>query len=147
MKINRNKFLSLGLCVGLLVLWRYVHQHGLYDPLETYYSGSIRPSEYPKVQPILLLCSWGLLYYLNSMTSLAVLYLWYKDGASIRFIGLCYVVLGLLLLVGTIFTVQFFGPQLPNLVFQLRRFLVYPILLLLFFPALWYQKQLQSKQP
>lgn len=133
------------LCVGLLILWRMLHQWVLYDPLIAYYQGAITPQQFPQVQPIGLMCSWGLLYYLNSMTSLALLYVWFRESRSIKFLGLCYALMGLVLLVGTLFMVQFFGSKYPMLIFQLRRFLIYPILLLVFFPALYYQKQLKAK--
>ncbi len=137
-KIGWSLFLIL-----LLILIRAFEETLFYDPFLDYFKSEYSQLTFPKINIIKLFFSLGMRFYLNSMISLALLYVIFKDKQIVKFTALLYMVLGSILMISFMFTLTFFSHEKMTL-FYIRRFLIQPIFILLFIPAFYYQKQLKK---
>lgn len=142
-KLIRNKE-KLGwslFLIVLLVLIRAFEETLFYDPFLNYFKSEYSHLPFPKINIFKLFFSLGVRFYLNSVISLFLLYVIFKDTQIVKFSALLYMVLGSILMISFIFTLNFFGEESKMTLFYIRRFLIQPIFILLFIPAFYYQKQ------
>jgi exosortase F-associated protein len=130
----------------LLVLIRAFEDTLFYDPFLEYYKSEYSQLTFPKINIFKLFFSLGIRFYLNSVISLLLLYVLFKDRQIVKFTALLYMILGSVLMISLIFTLTFFGEENKMTLFYIRRFLIHPIFILLFIPAFYYQKQLSQRQ-
>jgi exosortase F-associated protein len=145
--MQRNKtivlvrFLAVILIIAVFGIIRIYENELFYDPFLIYFKSNYSNSELPKVD--FLHFSLGLLfrYFLNTILSIAVLYLIFLDLEILKFSTLIYGVFFIFLLGGLYFVLEM--DQNPNkmTLFYVRRFLIQPLLLLIFIPAFFFQKQ------
>jgi exosortase F-associated protein len=128
--------------VLLLVLIRAFEETLFYDPFLDYFKSEYAHQAFPKINIVKLFFSLGMRFYLNSMISLFLLYVLFKDKQIVKFTAFLYMVLGSILMISFIFTLTFFAHEKMTL-FYIRRFLIQPIFILLFIPAFYYQKQIK----
>jgi len=126
-----------------LVLIRAFEETLFYDPFLEYFKSEYSQLAFPKINIFKLFFSLGMRFYLNSMISLLLLYVLFKDKEIIKFTAFLYLVLGSILMISFIFTLNFFGEENKMTLFYIRRFLIQPIFILLFIPAFYYQKQIK----
>lgn len=141
-KIGWSMFLVL-----LLVLIRAFEETLFYDPFLDYFKSEYAHMPFPKFsipQMAKLYFSTGMRYYLNSVISLMLLYVLFKDRPMVKFAGFLYFILGTVLLIAFMFYVNFIGAENKMTLFYIRRFLIQPIFILLFIPAFFYQKQIKK---
>jgi exosortase F-associated protein len=134
-KIGWSLFLIL-----LLVLIRAFEENIFYDPFLKYFKREYTHLPFPKINIFKLFFSLGMRFYLNSMISLFLLYVIFKDTQIVKFTAFMYMVLGSILMISFIFILVFFGEENKMALFYIRRFLIQPIFILLFIPAFYYQK-------
>ncbi|HNP32964.1 MAG TPA: exosortase F system-associated protein [Flavobacterium sp.] len=127
----------------LLILIRAFEETLFYDPFLKYFESEYAHLDFPKINIIKLFFSLGIRFYLNSVISLLLLYVLFKDKQIVKFTAFLYMVLGSILMISFIFTLTFF-PHEKITLFYIRRFLIQPIFILLFIPAFYYQKQVKS---
>lgn len=139
---NKGKVLLGLILIAILIAVRAFESNWFYDPFLDYFKNDYLTSSLPIYNPIKLFFSMGFRYYLNSMISLALLYLLFKDSKIIKFSTFLYLVLGSILMVGFFFTLKFFGENKMAL-FYIRRFIIQPIFIILFIPAFYYQKKVK----
>jgi exosortase F-associated protein len=137
-KIGWSLFLIL-----LLILIRAFEETLFYDPFLSYFKDEYAHLPFPQINIIKLFLSLGIRFYLNSMISLFLLYVLFKDTKIVKFAAFIYIVLGSVLMISFIFTLTFF-PHEKMTLFYIRRFLIQPIFILLFIPAFYYQKQIKE---
>lgn len=139
-KIGWSLFLLL-----LLVLIRTFEETLFYDPFLEYYKDEYSQMAFPKLNIFKLFFSLGMRFYLNTVISLMLLYVIFKDKQIIKFTALLYMILGSILMISFLFILTFFGEESKMTLFYIRRFLIQPIFILLFIPAFYYQKYTSSK--
>lgn len=139
-KIGWSLFLLL-----LLVLIRTFEETLFYDPFLEYYKDEYSQMAFPKFNVFKLFFSLGMRFYLNTVISLMLLYVIFKDKQIIKFTALLYVILGSILMISFLFILTFFAEESKMTLFYIRRFLIQPIFILLFIPAFYYQKYTNSK--
>lgn len=139
---NKTRVIIGLILVGLLVVIRAFENNLFYDPFLNYFRGDYTTNPIPIYNPIKLFFSLGFRFYLNSMISLALLYVLFKDSKVVKFSTLLYIVLGSILMISFLFTLKFF-PTEKMTIFYLRRFIIQPIFLILFIPAFYYQKNVK----
>ena len=138
-KIGWSLFLIL-----LLVLIRAFEDTLFYDPFLHYFKDEYAHLPFPQINIFKLFFSLGMRFYLNSVISLFLLYVVFKDTQIVKFTAFLYMVLGSVLMISFIFTLNFFGEEHKMTLFYIRRFLIQPIFILLFIPAFYYQKQIKK---
>lgn len=144
--LKNNKFeILLGIfLVGLLILIRTFEDDLFYDPLLKYFRYDFANMKLPILNPIKLFISMGFRYYLNSMISIGLLYLIFKDRKIVKFSMLLFIVFGSVLMISFLFTLHFFGEEHKMTLFYIRRFIIQPLFLILFIPAFYYQKKMKQ---
>lgn len=137
---NKSKvFWSLFL-IGLLICIRLFEDHLFYDPFLAYFKSEYAHAKLPQFNVFKLFFSLGMRFYVNSVISLFLLYVIFKDTKIVKFSMLLYMILGSILMISFIFVLTFFGEENKMTLFYLRRFLIQPIFIMLFIPAFYYQK-------
>ena len=141
---NKEKIGWSLLLILLLVLIRVFENTLFYDPLLEYFKTENSHLAFPQINIFKLFFSMGMRFYLNSVISLFLLYVIFKDTQIVKFTAFIYMILGSVLMISFIFTLNFFGEENKMTLFYIRRFLIQPIFILLFIPAFYSQKQIKK---
>ncbi|OGS69970.1 MAG: exosortase F system-associated protein [Flavobacteria bacterium RIFCSPLOWO2_12_FULL_35_11] len=124
----------------MLILIRAVVQPYFYDPLLDYFKHDYLNASIPELDFGAYFLNIFYRYALNSIISLGIIYLVFKDVKSlyfsIKFYVLMFAVLSLMLFVLLKFNVT----QNYLLTFYVRRFLIQPLFVFILLPAFYYQK-------
>ena len=143
MKFNRNKVIAVAILVFCLVSIRAIEDRLFYDPFSLYFKNDYLSLAFPKFDALSLFLSMGFRFGLNSVFSLAIIYCLFKDWELTKFVSVLYAFF-FVLLISSFFVLVLFSDENNNfMVFYVRRFLIQPILLLLFIPAIFYQKKMK----
>jgi len=111
-----------------------------YDPYLTFFENDYLYIDNPRREVAKLVLFTSLRYLLNTLASLGILYLIYNDKIMIKFSVVLYVLAYVLLLIPFLYFV--INPRQEDyyLFFNVRRFLIQPIGLILLLPAFYYYK-------
>jgi len=111
-----------------------------YDPYLTFFENDYLYIDKPRREVAKLVLFTSLRYLLNTMVSLGILYLIYNDKIMIKFSVVLYGLAYVLLLIP--FSYFVINPRQEDyyLFFNVRRFLIQPIGLILLLPAFYYYK-------
>lgn len=141
-----NKFKIFGaiLIVLGLALVRSFELQLFYDPFLNYFQNDFNNLPYPQVETSKLFFGLLFRYFLNSALSLILIFILFKDLDMLKFSAILYF-LFLIVLLGLFFTILEFFPNASWLLFYVRRFIIQPILVLLFIPGFYYQLQNSKK--
>lgn len=125
---------------GLLILIRAFESDLFYDPYLTFFENDYLYIDSPRRELAKLVFYTSLRFWLNTLVSLGILYLFFKDWSVVKFSVLFYAVAYIVLIL--IFLYFVINPRQEDyyLFFNFRRFLIQPILLLLLLPAFYYYK-------
>jgi exosortase F-associated protein len=142
-KILQNKvdiFMSLFL-VCLLAAVRAFEGNLFYDPFLIYFKGDYMDLPLPEFNALPLFFGMLFRYVLNTVLSLGIIYFLFKDKEMIKFASLLYVFFFVILIIAFFSILSFYGNQNNLMLFYVRRFLIQPILILLFIPGFYYQNK------
>ena len=125
---------------GLLILIRFFENDLFYDPYLAFFKNDYLYADSPNVDVFKLIAFTVFRYALNTMISLAILFVFFKDRSIIKFSVIIYVVAFILLMILYLYFV--FNPKQDTyyIFFNARRFLIQPVILILLFPAFYYHK-------
>ena len=139
--INFRKYILLFVLFLLLVLIRVFEDQLFYDPYLLFFKNDYLYIDNPRQEVFKLTAFTTLRYVLNTIISLCIIYVIYKDKAMVKFSSAIYTIAYIILLI--LFLYFVLNPKQENyyIFFNIRRFLIQPILLLLLLPALFYHKQ------
>lgn len=142
---NYGKYILLFVLFFLLILIRVFEDVLFYDPYLQFFKNDYLYIDNPRREVFKLSAYTSLRYVLNSIISLSIIYVFYKDKAMLKFSVGIYVVSYIILLLLFLFFV--INPKQENyyIFFNIRRFLIQPVILLLLLPALYYHKQQTTK--
>ncbi|MET0759948.1 MAG: exosortase F system-associated protein [Flavobacterium sp.] len=125
----------------LLVLVRAYENTLFYDPFLNYFKMDYTNLSLPEIDNVQLFFGLFFRYFLNTILSLAIIYILFKDFELTKFASVLYLVFFIILVTAFFFVLSFYGEESKMTLFYIRRFLIQPIFLLLFIPAFFYQKQ------
>ncbi|WP_203257713.1 exosortase F system-associated membrane protein [Hyunsoonleella ulvae] len=138
------KYILLIVLFALLILIRFFEDTLFYDPYLTFFQNDYLYLDSPRREVFKLVAFTTLRYVLNSIISLGILFVIFRDVSVLKFssiiFGIAYVVLMLLFL----FFVSNPKQEDYYLFFNIRRFLIQPIILILLVPAFYYHKIKES---
>jgi len=129
------------LLIILLVIIRAYEDVLFYDPFLNYFKSDYNNMPFPETDNIKLFFGLFFRYFLNTSISLAIIHVLFRDIEAIKFASILYVLFFVILIIGLFFVLLYMGDSNKMALFYVRRFIIQPILLLLFLPALYYQKQ------
>ena len=133
-------YIYVGILFLLLVLIRAFEDVLFYDPYLTFFENNYLYIDSPRREVAKLVLNTSLRYVLNSLISLGILYLFFKDKSMIKFATLFFLLSYVVLLIPFLYFV--INPRQEDyyLFFNIRRFLIQPIILIVLLPAFYYQK-------
>ncbi len=134
------KYILVGVLFLLLVLIRAFEDVLFYDPYLTFFENDYLYVDSPRREIARLVLNTTLRFVLNTLISLGILHLIFNDKSIIKFSVFIYAVAFLLLLIPFLYFV--INPKQEDyyLFFNIRRFLIQPIFLILLLPAFYYHK-------
>lgn len=134
------KYALLILLFGFLILIRWFENTLFYDPYLAFFKNDYLYADTPNVDVFKVTAFTILRYALNTSISLAILFVVFKDKSIIKFSALIYSAAFFLLIAAYLYFV--FNPKQETyyLFFNVRRFLIQPIILMLLLPAFYYHK-------
>jgi exosortase F-associated protein len=141
---NKTKVFYILLLLSLLVAIRAYENTIFYDPLLAYFKRNYTQTALPKLNVIKLFFSMGFRFYLNSIISIGLLKVLFDDSKVVKFSIFLYSVFGILFMVAFFFILLKFGETNKMNLFYIRRFIIQPVLLILFIPAFYYQKKITN---
>jgi len=126
--------------LGFLVLIRVFENQLFYDPYLLFFKNDYLYMDFPRREILKLTFFTSLRYILNSIISIGIIYLFFKDKSIVKFSALVYAIAYIILVL--IFLYFVINPRQEDyyLFFNFRRFLIQPVLLLLLLPAFYYYK-------
>lgn len=144
--MGKNSRIVCGLiCLAGLVAIRLFETDLFYDPFLAFFRGDFSQQQIPAVDVLRWSASTSARFALNTLISLAMLWYWFQDKSKLRMAALVYAA-AFILLLGALLVFYFFIPQQKMGIFYVRRFLIHPVLLLLFIPAFYFQDIKQRSQ-
>ncbi len=144
LKNNQLKLFWVFIIIIFLILIRVFESNLFYDPFLIYYKKQFTNLSFPEIN--LFKLSFGLTFrfFLNSILSIALLWVCFKDRGMINFVIFLYLGLFFALLLAFFFVYHFYAEEGKMALFYIRRFLIQPIFVMLFLPGFYYQKKMQS---
>lgn len=140
---NKTAVFFLLLLLSFLMLVRAFENQLFYDPFLSYFKEDYQEMPLPKFDTRLLFLGMLFRYFLNTILSLGILYLLFKDKNMISFASILYVLLFVFLIISFFLILHFFKNDENLLLFYVRRFLIQPLFLIVFIPAFYFQKQIK----
>lgn len=126
--------------IVLLVLVRTFENQLFYDPYLLFFQNDYLYIDSPRREVAKLLFFTSLRYLINTLLSLGIIYCVFKDKQMIKFSALIFGFAYVCFLVPFLYFV--INPRQEDyyLFFNVRRFLIQPLILILLLPALYYYK-------
>ncbi len=124
----------------LLVVIRLFEDVLFYDPYLVFFKNDYLYIDSPRREILKLIGFTGLRYVLNTIISLGVLYLIFKDKDIVKLSTIIYIITFVILI--AIYLYFVINPKQEDyyLFFSIRRFLIHPVLLIILLPAFYYHK-------
>lgn len=123
-----------------LVLIRAFEDQLFYDPYLTFFENDYLYLDSPRREVVKLVFFTSLRFLMNTVCSLGIIFMIFKDKNILRFSALIYAVAYALLLIPFLYFVVNPKQEDYYLFFNIRRFLIQPLLLILLLPAFYYYK-------
>jgi exosortase F-associated protein len=138
---HKYRILFLLVFVSFLATIRIFENSLFYDPLLEYFKSDYTNLPLPLFNNFNLFFGLLFRYCLNTILSIAIIYIAFKDIGLTKFATLLYLIFFVILIVVFFFVLSFYGEESKMTLFYIRRFLIQPLLLLLFIPGFYIQKQ------
>jgi len=122
-----------------LILIRHYADSIFYDPLISFFKSDYSTNPIPQFHTLNLLANVSLRFLINTMLSLAILVLLFKDKGIIKLAAILYLTLFFILILAFSFLLFYSESNKFLPLFYVRRFLIQPIFLLVLIPAFYFQ--------
>ena len=135
-----TKYTGLFILFLLLVLIRYFEDSLFYDPYLQFFKNDYLYIDSPRRETLKLTVFTSLRYGLNTIISLAIIYSVFKSKGMIKFAIIVYLIAYVFLIAAFLYFV--INPRQEDyyLFFNIRRFLIQPIVLLVLLPAFYFHR-------
>ncbi|SDX40211.1 exosortase F-associated protein [Lutibacter oricola] len=137
---NKLQILLIVVLFALLIFLRGFFDTYMYDPLISYFKSDYLYIEFPEINNLKYTFSLFFRFSINTIISLIIIYLFYKNGNYVRFALKFYIAMFILLSVILILDLNYRFFNTYMVVFYARRFLIHPVFLIVLLPAFYYQK-------
>ena len=137
---NLTKYILLFVLFGLLVLIRAFENQLFYDPYLTFFQNDYLYIDSPRREIFKVTVFTSLRYFLNTVISLGILFVVFKDKNIVKFSAIIYVLAFFILMSMYLYFVVNPRQEDYYLFFNVRRFIIQPIILMVLLPAFYYNK-------
>lgn len=135
-----TKYILISILVLILMLIRFFEDFLFYDPYLSFFESDYLYIDSPRREVAKLVGFTTLRYVMNTIISLAILFLVFRDKSIIKFSTLIYAIAFIVLMIFYLYFVVNPNQEDYYLFFNIRRFLIQPIFLILLLPAFYYHK-------
>ena len=142
MQKNKSTIALASILVILLVFIRIFENTLFYDPFLMYFKNDFTTLPLPPIDSVTLFFNLLLRYFLNSLISIGLLYVLFKNKEILKLTAFLYILFFLMLIIGFYITLYYL-PENKMVLFYIRRFIIQPIFVLLFIPAFFYQEKVK----
>ncbi|GAL66885.1 hypothetical protein JCM19301_1429 [Jejuia pallidilutea] len=111
-----------------------------YDPYLTFFQNDYLYLDSPRREVVKLVCFTALRYVANTVVSLGILFVVFKDVSIIKFSTIIYGIAFVILMLLFLYFISNPKQEEYYLFFNIRRFLIQPLILILLLPAFYYHK-------
>ena len=136
------RIIIIVLLIVLLFLVRAFEEQLFYDPLNSYFQNDYLYKKIPSLDRWNLLLHLFYRYIVNSLISLAIIHLVFRNKKIIKFSQLFFAISFLVSIVAFFFSLRNNLEGGYIFAFYIRRFLIQPLFLLILLPAFYYHKKL-----
>lgn len=143
--LKHKKEIAFSIVLVILLALIRTFESKFYDPFLDYFKGDYMKLSFPEYDSFKLFLSLFFRYTLNSLISLAIIQVLFKDFMLTKFASVLYLLLFVILIVAFFAIINFSDESNNFLLFYVRRFLIQPLFVLLFVPAFYYQNQISKK--
>ncbi|QYA25301.1 exosortase F system-associated protein [Gramella sp. MT6] len=143
---RRYRIVEIGLLVLLLAAIRFFEQELFYDPLIQFFKSDYLLDIIPPMDMAKLMFNLTLRFWLNTIISLAIIYISFRDLNILKFSAVLYAILYVLATIVFIFLVLNIEREHYLALFYVRRFLIHPLFLLILLPAFYYYRLKEYKK-
>lgn len=135
-----TRYIAIAFGVLLLMAIRYFEDSLFYDPFLQFFKNDYLYIDSPRRETFKLTLFTTLRYVLNTIISLGILHVVFRDKSVIKFSVILYVIGYIILLIAFLYFV--INPKQEDyyLFFNVRRFLIQPLILIVLLPAFYYNK-------
>ncbi len=137
---KKESILIMG-TLGIMMMIRFYEKTIFYDPFISFFEND--GLKYPDFDPYLLFTHLLLRFSMNSILSLSIIKLIFKEKILIKNLIVIYTFL-FIIFISLYFLLLFISEDYKMILFYIRRILIQPILLLLFIPAFYYKFNIAS---
>ena len=137
-KVINYIFIAL-LIIGL-VLIRFFENTLFYDPYLLFFENDYLYTDSPTIEVARLIVFTVLRYAMNTVISLAILFFIFKDWSMVKFSAMVYGLAFILLMMAFMYFITKPKQEDYYVFFNIRRFLIQPVILILLLPAFYYHK-------
>ncbi len=138
--IKPMRFIAILSLFGLLVLIRVFENSLFYDPYLQFFQNDYLYIDSPRREVLKLVLNTTLRFTLNTGISLGVIYVFFKDKDIVKFSLITYTTSFIILIAFYLYFVVNPRQEDYYLFFNIRRFLIQPLGLLILLPAFYYYK-------
>ncbi len=135
------KIILLLLLTFLLMLIRHFEDVLFYDPLISFFKSDYSTHSIPQLNSIKLFANIALRFALNTLISLGMLWLLFKDIGIVKLSSILYVILFMILITSFYYLLYYSETENFLPLFYVRRFLIQPLFLLILIPAFYFQNK------
>ncbi|QCE40524.1 exosortase F system-associated membrane protein [Psychroserpens sp. NJDZ02] len=135
-----SKYIGISVLVVLLALVRWFQNDLFYDPYLLFFENDYLYIDSPRQETLKLVANTMFRFFINTVLSLSILYVFFKDWSIVKFSALIFFFSFLILMILYLYFVLDPKQEQYYLFFNVRRFLIQPILLLLLLPAFYYNR-------
>jgi exosortase F-associated protein len=147
--MEKNSFFKLHtivlviIIVGLMGAVRYFESTLFYDPFLKYFKSDYQDFPLPGFDSLKLVLGFFSRYFINSLLSLALVFVVFKDWCHVRFSAFL-LLLFFFVLLGGFFLMVYYFEDGKMVLFYIRRFIIQPIFILLFLPGFYFLSKRNS---
>ncbi|KJD31954.1 membrane protein [Tamlana nanhaiensis] len=139
--MNRaGRYIMISMLFMLLIFVRFFEDDLFYDPYLTFFQNDYLYIDSPRREVAKLVLNTTFRFLLNTIISLGIIFLFFKDKGIVKFSAIVYSLAFVVLMLLYLYFVVNPKQEDYYLFFNIRRFLIQPIILLLLLPAFYYQK-------
>jgi len=135
-----TKYILLLLLIGLLLLIRVFENDLFYDPYLVFFQNDYLYIDSPRREIFKLTMFTSLRFLMNTIVSLFILFVMFRDKSIVKFSAVIYSIAFVLLILLFLYFVSDPKREQYYLFFNVRRFLIQPIIIILLLPAFYYNR-------
>ena len=138
--MKQSKYIWIAVLFVLLALIRLFEDVLFYEPYLVFFKSDFLTLDSPRREIAKLVSFTTLRYVLNSIISIAILFVFFKDKKLVRLSSYIYGIAFVIFI--SLYLYFVYNPKQEDyyIFFNIRRFLIQPLLLLLLLPAFYYHR-------